>query len=99
MRTVNWAAERRLDYIDFRLVTAGTVRRADIMRTFGVSLPQASGDLSHFMRLYRKALLYDKSAKQYVPRHEGYQTRRGFTPNVIRAFAQLRSAGHALGWQ
>jgi hypothetical protein len=94
----NWGSERRLDYIDFRLLTAGFVRRADITRVFSVSVPQASMDLNAFVRLYPEALVYDRSAKRYVPR-EGYETVRGMTPQVIRLLKQLASEGHPMGWQ
>lgn len=95
---MNWAADRRLDYIDFRMVTVGSVRRSDLMRTFGVSMPQASADINRFLKLYRKAIVYDRSEKQYVARHDGYVSRRGFGPDVLKAIAQLRTAGHPLGW-
>ena len=94
----NWAAERRLDYIDFRLVTDGTIRRSDIIDTFGVSMPQASVDLNRFLVLYPKAMAYDKSAKQYVAR-KGFTTRRGHSANVIRSLTTLRAEGYPLGWQ
>ena len=37
---MGWAADRRLDYIAFRLVTAGVVRRTDVERTLGVHAGQ-----------------------------------------------------------
>lgn len=96
--TTNWFAQRRLDYIDFRLVTVGHIRRGDIMAEFGVSMPQASADLNRFLSLAPGAMVYDKSAKRYVARR-GYRTLRGHTPGVIAFIGALNRAGHPLGWR
>ena len=93
----NWFAERRLDYIDFRLAVAGHIRRADIMDTFGVSMPQASADLNRFIAIYPKAMAYDKTAKRYAAR-KGFKSRRGHNLGVVMILAALHSAGHPLGW-
>lgn len=93
-----WAADRRLDYIDFRMLTAGHVNRGDLVRTFGVSVPQASKDLQAFMRLYRGSLVYDKAAKRYAPRNFPYRSRRGLTARVVSLLEELRSQGGPLGW-
>lgn len=98
MSTGNWFAERRLDYIDFRLLTAGSIQRADIIRTFGVSMPQASADLNRFLDLYPESLVYDKSAKCYTPAKK-YKTHRGITPTTITAFVLLRAVGSPIGWE
>src|SRR5262245_37941660 len=99
----SWEAERRLDYIDFRLVTAGHVRRADLVRTFGVSVPQASADLNRFLRRHRGAMRYDKTAKRYEAAlgflSSESLTRRGLTPAAIRAIKALHAQGHPLGWE
>lgn len=63
----SWFVERRLDYIDLCMVTKQQIRRVDIMSAFDVSLPQASADLSLFQSLYKRAIVYDKSAKCYIP--------------------------------
>lgn len=94
---MNWAQERRLDYIDFRMVTCGWVSRSDLIRTFGISLPQASTDLGSFLTLYPDSLVYDKSAKLYKPCAK-YKTRRGFSVAVIEAVHRLQNAKHPLGW-
>lgn len=91
----NWASERRLDFIDFRMVTSGVVHRADIMRTFGVSQAQASLDLNTFLRLYPGSMIYDKTIKRYT-RESGYKTRR-MIGDAFRA-AMVLLAGHPMGW-
>jgi hypothetical protein len=78
----SWFLERRLDYIDWRLIVNGSIRRADLMRIFGISQPQASADLNLFLRLYRGAMDYDLSAKKYVMRLP-YRSRRGLNMAAV----------------
>jgi hypothetical protein len=73
---MTWATDRRLDYIDLLLLTRGQVRRADIEAAFGVSQQQASGDLQAFIAAHPQAMMYDKSAKQYVPADGHYRPAR-----------------------
>lgn len=95
----NWFVERRLDYIDWRMWTAGALRRADIERNFGVSQAQASLDINEFIRRFPKALAYDASAKQYVPAAECYQSVRGMSGDVARALSRLASSGYGMAWK
>jgi hypothetical protein len=94
----SWEAERRLDYIDFRMMTAGTLRREDVMRAFGVSMAQASKDINEFIRQYPDAIAYDKTGKQYVPA-AAYRTRRGMTERVLLLLTALRREGHPMVWR
>lgn len=73
---MTWASDRRLDYIDWRLATHGEVQRADIGNLFDVSVPQASADLSEFMRQHPGAMEYDKTRKRYVPVRPRYKRQR-----------------------
>jgi hypothetical protein len=43
--------ETRLEFIEFRLFWEGVLNRADIIDYFGVSVPQASNDLSRYQEL------------------------------------------------
>jgi hypothetical protein len=96
----SWEAGRRLDYIDFRLAEGLPVRRADLMRTFGVSPSQASSVISQFLRLHPGAMAYDASAKEYrAAAAGGYVTRRGMTGAVRVLVAALAELGHPLGWR
>ena len=61
-----WNVERRLEFIDFRLYWDGRINRGDLVENFGVSVPQASADLSRYQLLAPENLIYDKSAKAYV---------------------------------
>ncbi len=74
---MTWFLERRLDFIDWRLLTAGAICRADIMAAFQVSEGQASADLAAFDRAHSGAMTYDKSVKRYVPFNATYRSQRG----------------------
>lgn len=63
---IRWGTERRLEFIEFRIYWEGGVRRADLTETFGVSTPQASGDLSLYQDLAPGNMVYDSSEKKYV---------------------------------
>lgn len=63
---LSWGVERRLEFIEFRLYWDGGVNRSDIIDTFGVSVPQASKDLTLYQERAPHNLVYDKSAKRYV---------------------------------
>jgi hypothetical protein len=63
---LTWGVERRLEFIEFRLFWDGGVNRADIIDMFGVSVPQASKDLTLYQERAPRNAVYDKSAKRYV---------------------------------
>ena len=48
---LRWGVEQRLEFIEFRLFWEGGVNRSDITRYFGVSVPQASKDLSQYQAI------------------------------------------------
>ncbi len=62
---LRWGVERRLEFIEFRLYWEGGINRSDIMEQFGVSIPQASKDLSQYQKLVPDNMQYDKSGKRY----------------------------------
>lgn len=62
----NWSARARLIYIERIAYWRGSLRRADISKHFGVSVPQASADIAEYLRLNPESLDYDRSAKRYV---------------------------------
>ena len=45
---LRWGVEQRLEFIEFRLLWEGGVNRSDITKHFGVSVPQASKDLTQY---------------------------------------------------
>ncbi len=62
-----WGQERRLEFIDFRLLWEGRLNRADLTSHFGISVPQASMDLARYQELAPSNLLYDRQQKTYIP--------------------------------
>lgn len=63
---IRWGVEQRLEFIEFHLLWEGGVNRSDIIDTFGVSVPQASKDLTLYQERAPGNVTYDKSAKRYV---------------------------------
>lgn len=62
---MRWGVEKRLEFIEFRLFWEGGINRADIIEQFGVSVPQASKDLTLYEQKAPGNLQYDKSGKRY----------------------------------
>lgn len=67
---IRWGVEQRLEFIEFRLFWEGGIRRKDIIDMFGVSVPQASKDLTLYQEQAPGNVEYDKSAKRYVASRE-----------------------------
>lgn len=61
-----WGVERRLAFIDFLLYWDGKVNRSDLVDFFGISVPQASGDLTQYQEQAEGNAVYNKSEKAYV---------------------------------
>jgi hypothetical protein len=83
-----WSVERRLEFIDFRLFWEGHVNRSDLVDFFGVSVPQASADLTQYQEQAKGNAIYDKTRKTYVagPRFKPVF----FHPSADSYLAQLR---------
>jgi predicted DNA-binding transcriptional regulator YafY len=62
---IRWGVEQRLEFIEFKLFWEGGINRADIMKYFSVSVPQASKDLSQYQTLAPDNIKYDRSLKRY----------------------------------
>jgi hypothetical protein len=60
-----WGQERRLEFIDYRLRWDGVINRSDLTSFFGISVPQASLDLSEYAKRAPGNLEYDSSTKVY----------------------------------
>ncbi len=65
-RCTPWGQERRLQFIDFRLRWEGRLNRSDLTEFFGISVPQASLDISKYLELRPANAFYDKSSRVYV---------------------------------
>ena len=84
----HWAAEQRLEFIDFRLFWEGHINRSDLIDFFGVSVPQASADLTDYQDAAKGNAVYDKTLKTYVagPRFKPCF----FKPSADEYLSQLR---------
>lgn len=78
---LRWGVEQRLEFIEFRLFWEGGVNRADITRFFGVSVPQASKDLTQYQELAPDNVRYDRSEKRYF-------AAQGFSPVFLKPDAE-----------
>ena len=63
---MRWGVEQRLEFIEFRLFWEGSINRADIVEYFGVSVPQASKDLTLYQERAPGNMNYDTRGKRYV---------------------------------
>ena len=61
-----WGRDRRLEFIDFRLRWDGRINRSDITEYFGISVPQASLDITKYSELAPRNLVYDRRSRMYV---------------------------------
>src|SRR6266446_5766190 len=69
--SLRWSVERRLVFIEERLFWLGEVNRTDLVRRFGVSMSQASGDIGRYLALDPPGLsfrpvLAPASAKRFL---------------------------------
>lgn len=60
-----WGQKRRLEFIDYRLTWDLVLRRSDLTDFFGISVPQASLDISEYLKRAPDNLIYDASNKIY----------------------------------
>ena len=77
-----WGVERRLEFIEFRLYWEGHFNRADLVNHFGVSIPQASADISQYMEAAPGNTEYNKKEKTYLKTPD-------FKPVLIKPSADL----------
>lgn len=86
---LRWGIEQRLEFIEFRLFWEGHVNRGDLMKQFGVSMNQASNDLSRYIGMTTDNMSYDKSARSYVRGREFVPVY--LNPDAGRYLTELRS--------
>jgi len=91
---LRWGAEQRLEFIEFQLFWEGVINRSDITARFGVSVPQASNDLTLYRELAPGNLEYDASAKRYVTAPSFAP--RFLKPNPDRYLAQLMAVADGI---
>ncbi len=62
---MRWGVERRMEFIEFRLLWEGVINRSDIVDQFDVSAPQATNDLGQYKEAAPTNIEYDLSEKRY----------------------------------
>lgn len=77
---IRHSVQRRLEFIEFRLFWEGQINRSDIVEQFGVSVPQASGDLKRYQEWAPGFIRYDSHLKTYCPTEQ-------FTPQHLQPSA------------
>jgi len=67
-----WGQDRRLEFIEFRLLWEGKINRGELADFFGISIQQASLDFAKYMVVAEDNMEYDRSEKVYraTPRFE-----------------------------
>lgn len=65
-RTPRWSEETRLRAIDASAFWDGQVNRSDLIRRFGISVPQATNDLREYQRRAPDNLRYNTRRKTYL---------------------------------
>ena len=91
---LNWGAEQRSAFIEFRVFWHGRINRADLMDTFGISLQQASIDLTRYADQWTHNIVYDRSQRAYVQGHAFKP--RFFTPSAEDYLSRLRAVDQGL---
>lgn len=82
-----WGMDQRLEFIEFRLFWDGELSRADLIKKFGISVPQASIDFSRYKEVASSNIEYDASRRRYVP-SDNFRP-LFYVPNPERYLAQL----------
>lgn len=62
---INWAQNRRLEFIDYRLCWTRHLTREDVRNFFGVSVAQVSQDLTEYEMVAPGNFVYDSDSKRY----------------------------------
>ncbi len=63
---MRWGVKKRMEFIEFRLFFEGRLNRMDLMTVFGVSVNQASTDLSQYLKAAPGNMRYNRSARSYL---------------------------------
>lgn len=91
---LNWGAERRCEFIEFRIFWHGRINRADLMDKFGISVQQASLDLNGYDDRCKGNISYDWSIRTYV--RGAHFKPHYITPSADAYLSQLRAVDQGL---
>jgi hypothetical protein len=79
--TLPWSTRKRLHYLEFKLFWEGRANRGDLTAEFGISIPQASVDITRYQELAPQNICYNPRAKYYI-------TTEVFNPIIIKPTAE-----------
>ncbi len=100
----HWGRDRRLEFIDYRLRWDGQINRINLTDFFGISIPQASLDLTMYTKLAPNNLEYDPRARVYRATdsfHSIYETSslERYLDDLLRVAVQPEALHESfLGW-
>ena len=103
-QTTRWGQDRRLEFIDWRLMWDRRLNRADLTTFFGISIPAASLDIARYLELAPGNAVYDKSSRVYVagpdfkPLYPGTSPERFLGDLLTRAGGEQADALSFTGW-
>src|ERR1700722_7506247 len=60
-----WGQDRRLEFIEFRLLWDGKINRGEVAEYFNISIQQASLDFAKYMVFAEDNMEYDRREKVY----------------------------------
>jgi hypothetical protein len=63
--SLSWGVEKRLEFIEFRLYWEDRINRADLIKVFNISVPQATADFNKYQELAPGNMLYNNRGKYY----------------------------------
>ncbi|MBY6201046.1 WYL domain-containing protein [Maritalea mobilis] len=89
-----WSAEKRYEFIEFRLFWTGRLNRSDLIEAFSLSTQQASIDINTYLEGRKSNLTYDKQAKCYR-RGKAFKPRY-YEPDAAGFLAQVRAVEDGL---
>jgi hypothetical protein len=72
----SWSERSRLEFIELVLYWRGWINRRDLVRKFGLSLPQATNDLVTYATLSEGGCVYNNRKRRY-------ETAPSFHPRLI----------------
>lgn len=67
---MNYAVKQRLRFIDFLIARYGEISRGALTDFFGISIPQASKDLSEYRKIAPGNIRYSFTAKTWLKNPE-----------------------------
>lgn len=67
LHPLRWSVMQRITFLEQRLFWDGRLNKSDLIRRFEISVPQASADIAHYLRLAPNNMTYDNRIKAFLP--------------------------------